>query len=326
VVETPKKSKYYATFRVNAKGIKYNVAYIVEELNEKKALSLVDKRAKKDFPGMRSLTFLKIRLSEDNDKEFIEEINDVKPIVSVPKEKPKDNKEELDEFIKSFTGILDNTNFKIYKVVFTPGRKPRKRDLNDGMLVPAKSKQAALDIVKGDLKNQGATELKDKYFNVISLSTQEVLNSKEFKSFLENRKTIDPKLLKIEDSKPELSEKINMSEVTPFGKFKNIVVNMKGLFVESVNLVGVTIFDKAKVHKYKITPKDLEPTIVEAFDIPSAIVTFILVKKQLSDNGNKIYSNVDVISVLDIDTGESKMININDLPLVNDIDTRVEKI
>lgn len=186
-------------------------------------------RSKRDFPGLRSLTFLKIRLAEENDKEFVEEIEETKSVTTTKEEKPVNtDKDDLAEFIKSFAGVLDSTNFKIYRVVFTPGRKPRKRDLSDGMLIPAQSKQAALNVVKGELSTKGITDLKDKYFNVVSLSTQEVLNCKEFKSFLANRKDIDSKLLKIDDSKPDVSDsKIKISEIAQLNKFKNITVTMK---------------------------------------------------------------------------------------------------
>lgn len=99
------------------------------------------------------------------------------------------------------------------------------------------------------------------------------------------------------------------------------------MFIESIDLVGVTIFDKAKVHKFKISPRDvLEPIMIEAFDFSGAIASYIVVRKQLISTGNKVYSNSDIISILDTNTGDTKMININDLPLVYDIDTEVRDI
>ena len=213
---------------------------------------------------------------------------------------------------------MDSSNIKIYKVVFTPGRKPRKRDLSEGMLVPAKSKQAALNIIKGEFMNQGITDLKDKYFNVISMSTQEVLNSKEFKTFIANKKDkLDSRLLEVEESKPEPSStRVSISEITSLNKFKNINVTMNGLFIDTIDLVGVNIFDMAKINTFKITPKGLEPTTVKAFDITGAVASFFLVRKQLIDNGNKLYLDRDIISVVNTDTGESKIINLGELELV----------
>lgn len=106
--------KYFVTFRINVKGDRKDVGFVLEDTNENSVLEKARLKVKKDFSGVRSITFAKVRLATKEDKDFVNPVIEDKPISVEKDEKPK----EISPLEKLFN-TLDGSEI-VYKVVFTP--------------------------------------------------------------------------------------------------------------------------------------------------------------------------------------------------------------
>ena len=107
--------KYFVTFRINVKGDRKDVGFVLEDTDENSALEKARLKVKRDFSGVRSITFANVRVATKDDKDFVNPVIENKPIsVEKKDEKPK----EISPLQKLFD-TLDGNEI-VYKVVFTP--------------------------------------------------------------------------------------------------------------------------------------------------------------------------------------------------------------
>ena len=106
--------KYFVTFRINVKGDRKDVGFVLEDIDENSALEKARLKVKRDFSGIRSITFANVRVATKDDKDFVNPVVENKPISVEKGEKLK----EISPLQKLFDN-LDGDEI-VYKVVFTP--------------------------------------------------------------------------------------------------------------------------------------------------------------------------------------------------------------
>lgn len=106
--------KYFVTFRINVKGDRKDVGFVLEDTSENSALEKARLKVKRDFSGVRSITFAKVRLATKEDKDFVNPVIENKPI-SVEKTEKVESVSSLQKLFDKLDG-----NEIVYKVIFTP--------------------------------------------------------------------------------------------------------------------------------------------------------------------------------------------------------------
>lgn len=187
VKEKPPKIKYFVEFKINVKGDRKEVGYIIETEDEKLITKLTTTRALNEYVNFRTLNCLSYRVWQEGDEEYSKDITETPRTSSevLSEESNIDNKEEdiRIKLLKNMPNYIKNTKF--WKIAVTPGRRPRQRDFEKYSVVEmANSAEEAKERVRKNLGLAG-NELKDKNMAVIPISVEDLVMSDRFKTFLD---------------------------------------------------------------------------------------------------------------------------------------------
>ena len=294
--------KYFVTFRINVKGDRKDVGFVLEDTSEDSALEKARLKVKRDFSGVRSITFANVRVATKDDKDFVNPVIEDKSISVEKDEKPK----EVSPLEKLFN-TLDGNEI-VYKVVFTPGRKPRLRDYDKSfIMLEADSLEDAKKKAEFTFNSMGL-EYKSSWCVIL----EGTLDS--FRPSIENR----IKSFKDED--------IDLSSITDFSPIKvsskpvpvpekRELVSLDGLsakyddnfVISSVTPDGISFVDSLKFSKYELTliseEKTFPPIVTFAEDDVSAAAYLFAVirgKQEFID----VYKGVKIVDSKNLSTGK----------------------
>lgn len=330
-VERPKKEKkikpqpvkiemkdWFVTFKVNVKGDKKEVGYLIKAHTESKALDQANIRAKREFSGLRSMTYCRVRLATEEDKEYLNDIiEEAKKVVvpETPVEEPKDDSQAIID--KLLDGVSEELRSKsIWRVVFTPGRKPRKRDHDKSFFVVHAD---SLEEAKAEAKRQVQDELglpyKDKWANIFQDSLDNILNSKSFKEYAGEVKDLM-------DKKDILGDNINIHKIQlptppeveedeekdgPFLKGTGIEVAFTdNKYIKAVKPGGLNIFEMQNLKTYKINPVSPNreyPTVEVLAPSPANALLFFSYAVRVYDRPYPLYKDLKSMGIINPDTG-----------------------
>ena len=323
------KYKYFCTFKLNVKGDKKEIGYIIEAENIDKVNELALLRAKKEFTGIRSFTNRKVRTLEDTDKEFIiDSVEDVKSnsktlstdtnkIIQQQLEKDS-NLVNLEEFERFLNRIREEGDTQIWKVVYTPGRKPRKRDQDSHyFIVVAKTLSEAKEEAKKIITDAGAP-YKDKWANYSLVDANDILSSSLYKQYEKQRQNKDVseavhKIETIENIQDKLKSMRNS-----YHEQLQLFVKMSGLnvsyddntgYMTYIKPIGVNIMTLGTFKEFIVIPKitkvikNLPPTKVLAPDRGNAV--FFLYIAIRNYDVPRMYYDIDECTIIDPATGQS---------------------
>ena len=302
--------KYFVTFRINVKGERKDVGVIISDTDEESALENAKIKIKRDFSGIRSFTFPNVRIATKNDKNF------VKPVVeNIPKSDKSSNDidlEKVDTFsLDKLYSSLDE-NEPVYKVIYTPGRKPRLRDYDKSFIL----------VQADDLNN--AWEKAESIFDSMGLGFKKswcVILEGTLKSF---KSSIEKKLKEIKEesgfdinSLEDFVPKSFNEPVVP--KIKEERISVEGVtasynddfVIGSVHPEGVSFVDSLKLNKYEmvLNTKDSsfpKITVVAESEISGAAFLFSVIKR--NKNFVNVYKDVVSIDCTDLKTGKTSFL------------------
>lgn len=299
--------KYFVTFRVNIKGERKDVGVVISDVDEESALENAKIKIKRDFSGIRSFTFPNVRIATKNDKNFMEPVVENIPksdATSVPTEK------ETFSLDKLYNSLKDDE--KVYKVIFTPGRKPRMRDYDKSFIL----------IQADDLDS--AWEKAESIFDSMGLGFKKswcVILEGTLKSF---KSSIEKKLKEIKEesgfdinSLEDFVPKSFNEPVVP--KIKEERISMEGVtasynddfVINSVHPEGVSFVDSLKLNKYEMVLKTKDNsfpkiTVVAESEISGAAFLFSIIKR--NKNFVNVYKDVVSIDCTDLKTGKTSFL------------------
>lgn len=192
--------KYFVEFKVNVKGTRKEVGYIIATDNEKNINKMTTLRALDEFVNFRTLNCLTYRELQEGDIEY------VRDIVDAPRTSPEPILEETnidtreDMINKIINNVPDKLKLmKFWKIVITPGRRPRPRDYDKFyVLEAADTSEEAKSIVKSKFMKDGY-EVKDKNMILFPIQLEDVIKSNKFRSFLNQLDDDDLKVFDIVD-------------------------------------------------------------------------------------------------------------------------------
>lgn len=321
VYHKPCLTAYFCTCKINTKGVRKEVGFIIQAINETEALSVFNLRLKKEFSGIRNITFSRIRLMNEDDKEYVNDIEVVTKIVSDESktESNKDTNNEQNEtskndLVSSFLAELPEhlRNKNIYRVVFTPGRKPRKRDYDKNFfIVMADTLTEAKTEARAEIESMGLP-FKEKFALFQKDTVEEIAKSTRFKKFLDRQKNksnstsedlTTNKPLKLQNLNT-LNDDYDGGLYTSNSGYKVETDEVTGQ-ITSITLTGVNIFDQGNFKKYIITPsnsiKKYNPIEISAISPSNAliavskVITSVKIFKQ-------IYALVESFTIQDVET------------------------
>lgn len=331
-IEKPKKEKkikqppvkiemktWFATFKINVKGDRKEVGYLLKAHTESKAAEQANIRAKREFSGLRSMTHLNVRLATEEDKEYLNDIVEEKKQVVVT-ETPAPESENTSKAIidKLLDGVSEDLkNKSIWRVVFTPGRKPRKRDHDKSFFVVHAD---SLEEAKAEAKRQVQDELglpyKDKWTNIFQDTLENILNSKSFKEYAGEVKDLM-------DKKDILGDTVNIHKIQlptppeveedeekdgPFLKGTGIEVAFTdNKYIKAVKPGGLNIFEMQNLKTYKVNPVSPSreyPTVDVLAPSPANALLFFSYAVRVYDRPYPLYKDLKSVGIINPDTGK----------------------
>lgn len=333
----PNLTKYFVEFKINVGGLRKECGLIIESASNKDLSTLAYQRMSKQFSNLRSLNCLKFKLYE-NEEEYINDLEQTSVKVETPKktvETTEDN-ELLNLFNDTINSLPDEIkNKKCWRVIVTPGRRPRPRDKSKrGLITIKNSEEECIKFVKEQFAQDGIT-LKDKeimtvettIYNAIISERERFLNSDiaELNDFISYMKEavmlLDLKNANDEDLKPKSfseNEKQKLAEETDkaLEEIRNLEykmsVNEDG-FIEEIIPVPKTLIEQLNVNKFKEflirpieTAKSYPSTKVLSINMILALRTFLNMKDGVEKTlGKTTYKFITKVNVINVETNES---------------------
>lgn len=257
----------------------------------------------------------------ENDKEYVNDIEVVAKVVSdeSKSESNKDtnneqNKTSKDDLVSSFSTELPEhlRNKNIYRVVFTPGRKPRKRDYDKNFFIVIADTLAEAKIeAKTKVESMGLP-FKEKFALFQKDTIEEITKSDKFKDFLSRQKnkpnntsedlTTD-KLLNLQDLNT-LDDDYDGGLYTGNSGYKLETDEDTGQIV-SITLTGVNIIDQGNFKKYIITPnnsvKEYSSIEISAISPSNALIALFKIITSVKVF-EQIYALVESFTIQDVET------------------------
>lgn len=310
--------KYFIEMTINTAGNRKEIGYIVEADSLDTAENLAKTRAVKEFANIRNIVKIKGKTLEF-EEEYVKDLTEDLPEVT------RINSEESSSTDNKITNpnvrdLLDNVSDDLkeltaWKVVFTPGRKPRKRDLDDFFVVlGASSETEARDQAKAKLAAKGI-KAKDKWMNVIKTTTGELAKNhvtddmltKAEAAYNKAAETADTNLKFIDDefSKPDIYRSYEV-------KNEQINENHVKITIEPKNIV---IFERQSykwfTEKFCLSDETIVEAKVLAKDAANAMIyTFIVLDKPTESNSCTLFDilckDILTIYIVDETTGKTR--------------------
>lgn len=305
------KIKYFVEATINVKGQRKEVGYIIETDDEKKVYSEFNKALKKDFSGIRNITGKKYKEATDEDIPYdrvkIETISN-SSTTNLEALNNSSDKTTLDELKESIRSDLDkisvNVPDNIWKVVITPGRRPRQRDFNSNYVYAIGNNEKEVKQFCCDRLGMSTNELKDKWIKMYPCSFDNIIkNDSRFIDFcakeIQSNNDIKESLLKsVKDVEEDFNENCSTYGQL-FNNFKNFNVNYDiNHNIISVNLEGVSILDVQKLKKFKVRLDDLPTFEMIDVDIHNVIAHLLSLFERESDLDK--YRNTKTIEIVDV--------------------------
>ena len=319
------KYKYYCTFKLNVKGEKKELAYIIEADNIDETQKLAQLRTKKEFTGIRSFTCFKSRTANEDDKEYIRNIEETSnvsitesnKITNIDKESLSQDELEVQNMLEDLPEDLKNT--QMWKVVYTPGKKPRKKDYDKHYFVVfGDTREEALAMAKVQLDDMNI-KFKEKWAVLFPINAKDIANSKLYKEFKESRPDLVMDLSNTaktnNDIRATVKEKANFNI---FLDFKDVRIELdKDGNISGLDVLGVNIITKGTFTKFILTPiislidKQLQPITVYAPDLYNAVFFLYIALKQ--NDVPRIYKQIDTVKIFDDKTQKTSTSNYGNL-------------
>ena len=313
---------YLVEFTVNAGGDRKEVGYLMRGTTIEEAIENAKKRAKSEFTSVRSIVKVTARESQEKDKEYI---NDIISNTTTHSETSLEetnitnsieNKSTVEKLVEHMSDEVKQK--KVWRVVFTPGRKPRKRDHDTNFfVVEADSLNEAKSEAKRQIEELGV-KFKDKWSIILPDTVENISKAKIFKKIDEQEeKDMEPKPIIAESPTLDLNmgknfdgDAINADLFRNFDKV-GVEVDDDG-YIRRIHMAGLTIFDQEKVKTYMlkpIDPKNKYPQIkVETMSAANAMTLFKFVLH--STEGKLDYNDCTEISIIDQD-GNMRVVDFN---------------
>ena len=288
------------------------------------AIENAKKRAKQEFPSVRSIVKVICKESKKEDKEYINDLSESTRTTSetISEETNKVNHIENKTFAEQLVDKMSDEikQKKVWRVVFTPGRKPRKRDYDTNFfVVEANSINEAREEAKRQLAELDV-KFKDKWSLIVPDTIENVAKSKAFKNFEENNheraqqaqiEVIEPVFT------PVVGKSFDASNIDKnlFKNFKQVGIKTDGKkHIIEIYMNGVNIFDRQNFKTYYLKPTDTKnkyPQIkVETVSAANAITLFKFVLQAASNEFD--YSDCIDVSILDTE-GNMRTIDFKDI-------------
>lgn len=311
-----KKIKYFIEANVNIKGQRKKIGRIIKAINEDKALLEYDKTVKKEYSGVRNITNKNIRLSTESDIEYsttlleeTEEViknNTISKTIVKEQEKVEEDLDDLDDTdLFEAAKHLDKT-IKAWKIVYTPGRKPRKRDLDDYIYALGNSLEDAKHFIANRIEID-VNMIKDKWMIASPIQISDIIKEdKRFRQFLKD----NINLLGIEHKTISGKEFVdNHSEVEKCLQFEGLDISFRddnSNYIEKVNLKGVSIFQKEKLKWFIAKPDNTPAFRIQSTDIVNVAAECAIILKKLKTN--LIYSKTKNFRIFSEDLKDGIML------------------
>lgn len=320
------KTKYLIEAIVNIKGQRKEIGYIIESDNIKKASTEFNKRLKKEYSGIRNITNKKITLAKEDSVEYdnikIENIARDPEIKSEATE-IKNNKIILDNVKELVRNDLNdiNINTKIWKVVITPGRRPRQRDFNSNYVYALGDTELDAKKFCCDRLGISLNELKDKWIKMYQCSINNIIeNDSKFIEFCAkeiNSNNITELFNNPIDNFANSLDNDSSSYGELFSNFKNFSINYnKDGYIVNVDLKGVSIIDIPKLKKFKVKLDNFP--IFEMVDVDvHNIIAHLLSLFEKEPDLNR-YKNSKFIEIIDLDN-QDNLYRFNLDRIINDL-------
>lgn len=289
-------------FTINSNGDRYEVGFNIKAPNDTLAIEYAKQRANKEFDKVRSIVKFKLEKVIEPKKEYKNLITESSRMTledSTIDSNITNNNEDNNfiDIIKDIPSIL--LDKEIFKVVFTPGRKPRKRDYDKTFfIVDASTVEQARKMAKSEVESLGVP-YKDKWANFYQMKLKDFLKEIE-NNYDEDKKAKLKKMLlemkeDIKDDKDKDNEEDHSSDFIPMrssmidmGKDGNIkMITPTGLGVDLRPFKVVVEYGRSQASNFEVKA----PDIVNA----SAYVYSTLKK----DEFKNIYKDLEAITVID---------------------------
>lgn len=189
--------KYFVEFKANIKGNRKQFGLIVETENKDDIPNIVSKKLKKEYTGVRTINCMSINNYEETNKEYTTDIEPASTRITSSDlseetnntNQPEFTDEELNSFIDVVYKVLDRIQKSIYKVVITPGRVPKLKDMKNFQFIIEKSESIIRYNIKEVARELGKGNVyKDKHTKIIRIPKEALRNNKDdliklYKSF-----------------------------------------------------------------------------------------------------------------------------------------------
>lgn len=319
-------NKYLVEAVVNVKGQRREIGYIIEANNIEKASLKFDKELKKEYSGIRNITGKKISNAKENDIPYnrskTENISR-EPTIKFGTSKNESNEIILDDVKKLIKDDLINSKIptKIWKVVITPGRRPRQRDFNSNYVYALGDTE--LDAKKFCCDRLGISidELKDKWIKMYQCTIDNIIeNDNRFIEFCAkeiNSNNITELFNNPIDDFTNSLDNDSSSYGELFSNFKNFSINYnKDGYIVKVNLGGVSIIDIPKLKKFKVKLDNFP--IFEMVDVDAHNIIAHLLSLFEKESDLNQYKNSKFIEIIDLDN-QNKFYRFNLNRIINDL-------
>lgn len=138
VIERPTLYKYTLSGNVKNSEGRFRFTDIVEAQDVETATSIFKQRAKKEFSGFRTINKIECNTYKEGDEKSINKIEEiVSPLVTKTEVDEDDLNSTQKNLIKDFKDIVGENGGDVpcFKIIYTPGRKPRKRDYDKNFIM-----------------------------------------------------------------------------------------------------------------------------------------------------------------------------------------------
>ena len=197
---------YFVDFKANIKGDRKKLGFIIQTDDETKIPDLVSKKLKTKYTGVRTINCVNYRKALSTDEEYIEDISSVTRIASDKSSEdtneinqqnnqiePDNHEIELDNWVEELFKALKALNRKCFKIICTPGRVPKLKDMSNYSYSFEQNESIILFKCRHLVEDLGL-KFKDKWVKILPVSQEEFRNSPSVEDLYQSYKQFNSEM------------------------------------------------------------------------------------------------------------------------------------